>query len=281
MKLTVFLGHDAHESFDMGLINNQFTNKWLDELSWCLENCEFDHNECFVNFLTIENRQKKLLNSIALINGFFKKIYKKKDFIELPNVIDWHSQEFYNYLHIKFESLSGTFEKPTKIFLLAPKEVKQAIRDLNFYIHALENDGQYKNVENSFKIVFDKNQYRRLPLSKEDYSYFSHEYESNGLYLSYVELGKTLVEIYEENLPLDYKNLKNLHFYSGECFLHLGNNKSLSKDFIEYCKINKIDLTDKTLGVGSIKLGYIENPNEVKNKLKNNQYLHSIKIERQ
>lgn len=280
MKLTVFLGHDASDSFDIGLIDNNFTNKWLDELSWCLENCEFDHNECFVSFLSIKEKKDKLLRTISVINEFLKKLYKNKNFIELPDVINWDNQEFYNYLHLKFEELSGTFENPTKLFAISTENVKQAIRDLNFLIHELENDCKFYSGENSFKIAFNKNQYRRLPLSINDYEYFTHDLESNCLYLGYIELGKTLVEVFEENLPLDYKNLKNLHFYSGECLLKLGQPSFLSQEFKDFCITNNINLQDKTLGIGNIKLGYIENPDDVKNKLKNNQYLHSIKIER-
>ena len=235
MKLTVFLGQDCSDSFDIGLIDNKFTNKWLDELSWCLENCEFDHNECFVDFLSVEKRQQKLLECIEIINNYLKKIYKR-NFIDVPKEIDWFDQEFFNYLHLKFESLSGNYGDQTKLFQVAPEHVKQAIRDLNFFVHALETGEDKINfVESIFKIAFHKNQYRRFPLELEDYFYFSHDRETNGLYLSYVELGKTLIEIYEENLPLDYKNLKNLHFYSGECFLHLDENKGLSENFIDFC----------------------------------------------
>ena len=58
MKLTVFLGKNASESFDIQLIDNSFTNKWIDEFSWCLENCEFDYNEILVYFLSIDERKK-------------------------------------------------------------------------------------------------------------------------------------------------------------------------------------------------------------------------------
>lgn len=280
MKLTVFLGLHGSESFDINLLDNQFVNKWIDELYWCLENCEFDHNENFVNFLSIEERKKVLLESIKEINNYLKNIVKK-DFIELPLIIDWNNQDFYNYLHLQFEKLTNSFDSPTKLFQISPKNIKQSIRNLNFYIHNLEDNIVEKNtIGKIFKISFDKQQYRRKSLDIKDYENFTHVCEKNGLYLSYVELGKDLYEIWKENLPIDYEKLKNLHHYSGECYLFFGNTLTYEVEFYDFCKKNNIDYNDKTLGIGFIKLGTIENQDHIKNKLQNNKFLHSIKIER-
>ena len=279
MKLTVFLGKNASESFDIQLIDNSFTNKWIDELSWCLENCEFDYNEILVYFLSIDDRKNKLIESINNINSFFQKSFKR-NFINLPDNIDWSDQDFYNDLHMSFEKLSGTYDNPTKIFLLSSENIKQSIRNLNFYIHSLE--GVLKNItddNNEFKISFDKTTYRRHYLDEKDYELFSFEYEKGGLYLSYCELGKTLYEVWLENLPLNYNGLKNLHYYSGECFLYFADSVSMDKNFIEL--IQTLNDDNKTKGLGFIKLGQISDVETVKNLLQKHQHLHSIKIERE
>jgi hypothetical protein len=275
MKLTVFLGQDASDSFDIGLINNQFTNKWLDELSWCLENCEFDHNETFLYFEDIEQRKVTILTAINNINQYMKKIYKK-NFIEIPAVIDWKKQDFFNELHVKFEKLCGTWSNPTRLYQLAPSTIRENIRQLNGYVHGIENP--YFN--ELFKVSFNKDQYRRQKLDKEDYKFFNHAVETGDFYIAYSELGKSWLDLYNDGLDVSYAATKNLHYFSGEAYLYFGEDYTYPEDFYKWCTDNSLNPYDKTQGIGEIKIGKVKNPLEVKNILKNNQYLHSIKIER-
>ena len=129
MKLVVTLGASSEASFDIHLYDTKFVSKYVNELSWCLQNCEFNQREAFTTLYSADHNKQCLKDACLIINKYLK------NFI---NIQDDSSQEYYNYLHVKFEQLSGEFGKPTRLFNIANKELKQAIRDLNFFIHSVE-----------------------------------------------------------------------------------------------------------------------------------------------
>ena len=251
MRLTVVLGTHSETSFTVSLNNNQFVYKWVEELRWCLANCDFEQQEAFSGLLTLEESAEVLKKSCKTINQYLR------NFIDIrENLLD-QDQEYFNYLHLKFEQLSGEFGKPTRLFTVANKELKTAIRNLNFFIHRIEK--KKKRIPTLY-ISFNKDQYRRWPLADEDYEHFEFVIPAGTLFVHYVELGKEFVDLYEDNLPLEYQNFKNLHYYSGEasiCF----NDYDCLKDpgYIEWLQNHKIDPYDKKLGHGKLILGKVDN----------------------
>lgn len=249
MKLTVTLGASHEASFDILLYNNPFVNKWVNELQWCLSNCQFNQDEAFSGFITLEEASIRLKNACSTINRYLKNFIEEvEDPISQP-------QSYFNYLHLKFETLSGGFDTPTRLFTVANNELKTAIRNLNFYVHRIEK--KYTKIPN-FYISFDKDNYRRKPLMPEDYEYFEFEFPAGTLFLHYAELGKEFIDIFEDNLPIDYAKLKNLHYYSGEASLTFVEYNAFSDiNYKEFLKNNGIDPNDKKLGHGKIPLGYV------------------------
>ena len=163
MKLTVVLGASGEASFDILLNDNNFVRKWVEELRWCLDNCNINQNEAFANFQSIDDAIKEVIQSSIVINKYLK------NFIEIRlNLLD-QPQSYFNYLHLKFEQLSGEFGKPSRLFSIANHELKNAIRNVNFYIHKIEKKIFWKTLYFSF----DKDQYRRIPLDKADYDIYA------------------------------------------------------------------------------------------------------------
>jgi hypothetical protein len=182
-----------------------------------------------------------------------------------------------NYLHLKFETLSGSYGKPTRLFAIANDELKQAIRALNFYVHCIEDK---TNARSGLYLSFDKNQYRRQSLEPSDYQYFEFEFEPGTLVVSYVELGKELCDLYEDSLPLDYANLKNLHYYSGESWLIFDRYAPLeNKGYVDFLINSGFDPYDKTLGHGKIPIGTLVDFERGLELIKSNQFIHTIKIQ--
>ena len=63
MHLTVVLGGAQGEvSFDISLNHNSFTEKWVNELRWCLSNCDFNQDEAFFRFKNKQSIQNQLLS---------------------------------------------------------------------------------------------------------------------------------------------------------------------------------------------------------------------------
>lgn len=271
MRLRVVLGTQDHESFTITLNNNTFVHKWAKELGWCLANCEFNHKEAFSGFLTLEQSSQVLLQACRTINKYLK------NFIEVRENLLEQDQEYFNYLHEKFEQLSGSFGKPTKLFAVANSELKGAIRDLNFFIHRVEK--KFPTVPRIY-FSFNKDQYRRQPLEDSDYQHFEFFIPAGTLVVHYVELGKDFNDLYNDSLPIDYKNTHNLHYYSGEASLWFEDLDCFQDpEYIRWLEQNGIDRFNKKLGHGKIVLGKVDNIDDAYAKIKQHQHIKNIIIE--
>ena len=268
MRLTVVLGASGEASFDIKLNNNNFVHKWIEELRWCLDNCEFNQQEAFSGLLTLINARQILNNACVTINNYIK------GFIDIKPEED--SQEYFNYLHSKFEQLSGKFGKPTRLFTIANPELKSAIRNLNFFIHRVESK---KSTKLNLYISFNKDQYRRHPLAESDYQYFGFEHSPGTLYLHYVELGKEFIDLYQDNLSIDYPGFANLHYYSGEATLSFESyNCFADTNYLAWLKDNDIDPYNKRLGHGKIPLGTVVDIDSAIEYIKEYKHINKILI---
>ena len=270
MKLTVVLGASSEASFDILLNDNNFVRKWTKELEWCLHNCEFNQQEAFSSFLTLNESADILKQSCLTINSYLK------NFIDIKEDIQNQPQEYFNYLHCKFELLSGDFGKPSRLFSVAKPDLKDAIRNLNFYIHRVEVK---KESYSRMYISFNKDQYRRLPLSAEDYEYFEFATQPGALFLHYAELGKDFVELYKDGLDINYSGLKNLHYYSGEATLEFKDIDCFADpNYATWLTNNGIDPYNKQLGHGMIPLGHVDEIETAKDKLRKYRHINTILI---
>jgi hypothetical protein len=270
MKLTVVLGASQEASFDISLNDNFFTRKWVKELRWCLSHCEFDQQEAFSTHYSLEESANLLHQSCVTINQYLK------NFIDIKSDILDQSQEYFNYLHSKFEILSGEFDKPTRLFRIANQELKDAIRQLNCFVHRVE--GKYP-ANSSLNISFNKDQYRRSAFEINDYEYFQFSFPKGTLYLHYAELGKEFIDLYEDNLSIDYAGFKNLHYYSGEASIEFTDYSAFDDlDYLNWLHNQGIDPYNKLLGHGKIPLGTVDNLTDAENKIMKHKHIHSILI---
>jgi hypothetical protein len=271
MRLTVVLGTHSEASFTISLNNNLFVQKWVKELRWCLANCDFEQQEAFSGLMSLEQSAEVLTKSCVTINRYLK------NFIDLrENLLD-QDQEYFNYLHLKFEQLSGEFGKSTRLFTVANQELKTAIRNLNFFIHRIEKK---KNNTSRVYISFNKDQYRRKPLDDNDYDYFEFTIPAGTLFVHYVELGKEFIDLYEDDLPLDYQNVHNLHYYSGEAGICLKDYDYFrDPGYLNWLKHYNIDPYNKKLGHGKLVLGKVDNLTDACAKIHQYQHIKDIIIE--
>jgi hypothetical protein len=217
--------------------------------------------------------QQRLLDSINDINKFLKTQY-----IEVPHPCDWDNQNWYNYLHLKFEKLSGSWSSPTRLFAAAPTTFRNAVRSLNFYTHRLEAR-PYKRLK-PWYISFDKDCYQRLPLNEADYELFEHVILPGQVVIHYAELGKTLIDLYCDGLPADYPGLKNLHFYSAEISICMSDYpiSLLPAGFGQWAQSNGIDIFDKKLGIGGLSIGQVRDLDAARQTLYNGNTITQLRI---
>ena len=267
MKLTVVLGTNGEASFDINLNDNSLTRKWVSELSWCLDNCEFNQRDAFSGLLTLHESEQILHNACVTINKYLKGFIK---------IEESYSQEYFNYLHLKFEQLNGKFGKPTRLFSIANAELRSAIRDLNFYIHRVE---EQKTFRQELYISFNKDQYRRHRLATEDYENFVFKSAPGTLFLYYAELGKEFIDLYKDGLELDYPGMSNLHHYSGEAAIDFKEYDCFSdKNYLQWLTDRGIDPYNKTLAHGKIPLGIVDNLEHALSSTQTHRHIDKILI---
>jgi hypothetical protein len=244
---------DDVPSFEINLYDNSVAREWKKLINSIHvgDGEDIDHRRSFYNLNSKEEIKNDLLNAIEKINTFFK-----KEFIVIPKNIDWNDQKIYNDLHIYFEKLSGNFNNPTKLIKIAPKNIKESIRDLNYCVHALENFSDIK--QDNIKIQWTKSRIvtPRIPLKEEEYNLIKFERIAKEVYLDYNELGKNYIDLWRDNLDISYNSLKNNHYIGADFFISLKNQKNIfHDDFIQWIKTHNIDPYEKKHGIGLIAIG--------------------------
>ena len=244
---------DGVPSFEINLYDNSVAREWkkLIKSIHVGDGKDIDNRRSFYNLNSKEEIKNDLLNAIEKINTFFK-----KEFIVIPKNINWDDQKIYNDLHIYFEKLSGNFDNPTKLIKIAPNHIKEAIRDLNYCVHALENFSDIK--QDNIKIQWTKSRTvtPRIPLKEEEYNLIKFERIAKEVYLDYNELGKNYIDIWKDGLDINYASLKNNHYIGADFFIPSKNQKNIfHNDFIQWMKTHNIDPYEKKHGIGLIAIG--------------------------
>ena len=248
---------DDRPAFRIDLYDNPVSVKWkkLIESIFIGDGEDIDHIRTFFPFRNTADKRKILLDAIKSINSFLK-----KDFIVLPDDIDWNDQKIFNTLHIAFEKLSGAFDNPTKLMKVAPMHIKEKIRDLNFCVHHLEHDERQQGIT-TLNIQWTKKREtsERVKLEDREYEHIQFKQNKNEAYLAYNELGKNYIDLWKDDLPITYEASKNNHYVGPDIIISLENKQNIFDDgFIDWCKNNNVDPYDKTLGIGLMPIGKVE-----------------------
>jgi len=242
---------DGTPAFRIELYENSVAGKWKNIINstYTGDGTDFDHRRTFFYLQTKEEQQQELSRAIHKINAFLK-----KDFVEQPVDNDYTNQDFLNRLHIAFETLSGTFEKPTKFFTVAPAEIKEAVRDLNWIVHKLERN---HSEINKIKLHWNKNKKQmRSKLTDEECELFQFEQKTDEVYLGYNELGKTYYDLWHDGLPIDYTGTRNSNYIGGDIDIYFSGSENIfPEQFKVWCREHNIDPYDKKHGLGLLPIG--------------------------
>ena len=138
--------------------------------------------------------------------------------------------------------------------------IKENIRDLNFCVHALEH-GSGRSI---LPIQWTKARTTmpRIKLTDEEYELVQFHMTKNEVYLAYNELGKSYMDLWHDNLPIDYTATKNNHYIGADVKISLKDNPNIfEEDFIDWCKNNRINHLEKKHGIGLLPIGKVESMN--------------------
>ena len=248
---------DGKSAFRINLYDNTVATKWkeLIESVYVGDGEDIDHKRTFFNLRSREEIQEMLLNSVKTINSFLK-----TELIRIPTHVNWQDQDLYNTLHIAFEKLSGDFDNPTKLIKIAPMHIKESIRDLNYCVHALEHGSiEYTGEQLPIQWTKKRETTPRIKLEDEQYDLIQFDMKKHEVYLAYNELGKSFVDLYQDNLPLDYNATKNNHYIGAD--IHIGmidKVQIFEEGFLTWCQDNNLDPFYKKHGIGLLAIGKAE-----------------------
>ena len=245
---------DGKPAFRIDLYNNSVAHKWKELIQniYVGDGEDIDHKRTFFNLRSEKEIKEMLLDAVKHINTFLK-----TEFIKLPNELDWNDQKLYNTLHIAFEKLSGDFDNPTRLMKIAPNDVKESVRDLNYCVHALESEAKKSTLQIQWTKA--RTTMPRTKLTNKEYDLIQFNMVKNEVYLAYNELGKSYIDLHQDDLPLDYNATKNNHYIGADITIALEDRKNtFQTGFTEWARNNNIDPYDKTNGIGLLAIGKAE-----------------------
>ena len=256
-------GIDRKPAFRIDLYDNTVAQKWkmLIKSIYLGDGEDLDHKRTFINLRTIEDIREMLLNAIENINSFLK-----TNFIKLPEPIDWEDQDFYNNLHIAFEKLSGEHDNPTKLMKIAPIDVKESVRDLNYCVHAIEHKSNRDDYNLAVQWTKKRANTPRIKLLEEEYDLLQFHKVKNEVYMAYNELGKDHVDLWRDGLPADYEKTKEKHYIGADIIISFIDKANIFDDnFLQWCEEQDIDPYEKKNGMGLLPIGKISSYNPPEN----------------
>jgi len=196
MHLNIQFSNDQN-SIDLKfkLLDHDIVQRWVSEVLLAQHlGYSIDDPTRFYGFNSSESETIKAINlinhDIDVINKYQKIINRK--------LYDINDQDTLNYLHHIFEVYHGLLDaqQNNEFFQRAPKNVQQALANLNIHVHRCESTAR----SNLPRCVVT---YYGLPktkfLTQEDFALLTPYYKFGTVYLNYVEIGKTLEDLSKDN----------------------------------------------------------------------------------
>ena len=190
-RMTITFGSDLTLDFDIE--QHAVAQEWLAKMrvrhKWPLDNpCRFYGFNSASQ--ARERAEQDLWTCITTINAYQPIITRPWTSID--------DQDFLNYLHSIFEQYHGLLDQQDhEWWQQAPYTVKQALANLNVAVHRAESTTR----GNSPRVVctwFGMPKNSRLN-SNDMIQYGRLTYEFGGVYVNYVEIGKTLEDLAHDN----------------------------------------------------------------------------------
>jgi len=245
--MQIKLVFDTGYELFVDLLDNDFVKRWSLLLSQEIQRGSLLQEDTFSSVIPEFQARQRLEQAIVTVNKFLR-----HEIIAIPTSSDYDDPEFYNQLHEQFEKLAGPdWDRPTRLMLIAPKEVKLAVRHINRYCHRLER--RPYQVQPFLRVEFDT--HRRELLQPSDFELFKPVGEDYTVILDYSTLGKSLYECYQDGLTPDYPGMKEQQHYCANFVLKFGkeSDHETKQGFYEW--LNRHNIINAT--IGHIHLGNI------------------------
>jgi len=285
MKLQIQYGGDF--TLDFRILEHQFTPRWLARLKQAQQDYTIDDPTRFYGF---GEQQEQINNSIIRINQCINIINDYKPIIE-KRLHDIQDQDTLNYLHHIFEIHHGVLDQQTPEFFSMPKQVQQALADLNVLVHRCES--VYRGSVPRHVVT-----YYGLPKTEtfmdQDYSLFTDRVQFGRVFLNYVEIGKTLEDLAEdEDQYISDDAFRPWQHYSADFNVHFWTSNDRQRE-LKHAKIKQYydkhydffssrgyEWSDPKLTFGSIPLADLEtdlSEQEILNAIATRQQVNKVTV---
>jgi hypothetical protein len=197
MELKLILCDPQDHSKELPLIftlwNSRLAERWTDCLSQAIANYPIDDPQRFYGLDDVATERARAL---AEINRCIDVINADRPLIDrrLTSVDD---TDTLNYLHHVFEVHHGLLDQQhTQAWLAFSPAARRALADLNIAVHRVESV-LYGNKPRFTMTYFGLPKTRFL--EQDDYRWLTNDFRFGGLYINYVEIGKTLDDLERDN----------------------------------------------------------------------------------
>ena len=195
-KMHVTYSGDDDLTLTYNINETSIAQRWATLLDEAIQQHTIDDPKRLYGFDTLDIERQKAVDAINkcvdTINNYSPGFVERR---MTPELI----QDDLNYLHHIFEVYHGMLNEPHEFFLEAPKEVRQALGQLNLEVHRCEAMAEgtiRKMLPTHLVTYYDQPRGPGIrTLEDKDYEHFSDFYEFGTVYLLYVEIGKTLQDM--------------------------------------------------------------------------------------
>lgn len=191
------------------ILDTPVANLWLDKMTQ-RDQWPLDDPQRFYNFGSYDHEKQKaaeMIKSCIYTINQYQPIIER----EFTSVDD---QDLMNYLHNIFERYHGMLDHQTGEFWEhASESVRRALADLNIAVHRCESVGGLPRVVCTW---FGQPKTSKLPIELQE-KYGQMGCDFGGVYLNYVEIGKTARDLAHDNDQYIADDMfKPFDFYSSD-----------------------------------------------------------------
>ena len=195
-KMHVTYSGDDDLTLTYNINETSIAQRWATLLDEAIQQYTIDDPKRLYGFDSLDIERQKAVDAINhcvdVINEYSPGFVERR---MTPELI----QDDLNYLHHIFEVYHGMLNKPHEFFLEAPKEVRQALGQLNLEVHRCEAMAEgtvRKMLPTHLVTYYDQPRGPGIrTLEDRDYEHFTDYFEYGTVYLLYVEIGKTLQDM--------------------------------------------------------------------------------------
>lgn len=180
-------------TLEFALRDNPVVERWVERVCTAQARYPIDDPARFYGF---GNKHEQINNALIGINKCIEMVNSHQRIINRV-LLDIRDQDTLNYLHNIFEVYHGLLDQQnSEYWSTAPPTARRALADLNIWVHRCETAGrgaEPRHVVTWFGLPKDRT------LDIVDYSYFVDTWEPGTVFLNYAEIGKTIMDLAEDN----------------------------------------------------------------------------------